>query len=178
MNILARIASVIKGIFGRQGKIASILNWIKTKVGGIFEFLFGTSSLLIKIAFIFQTIMGLISAIFSLILLFNNLGMIKDLITGVTDDTGTFLDKLVSMFSQYPDFNSVIAGMDSSMSSLSSSYFSPPVTFTSILQTFGIGDAFNTILSCALQGVAFVISIRILMWSLSRLKLTITRPLG
>ena len=177
MSILSRILASIRSIFGKSSKTVSILNWIKTKVGSIFEFLFGTSPFLLKIAFIFQTLMGLVSAIFSVILLFSNLGMIKNLISGVTDNTDTFLDKIVSMFSQYPDFNTVISSMDSQMGSLST-YFSPPVTFTSILNTFGIGEAFNTIFTCALQGVAFVISIRLLMWSLSRLKLTITRPLG
>ena len=176
--LVPKILTSVKTISSKQGKIATLVNWIKTKVGSIFEFLFGTSSLLIKIAFIFQTFMGLLSAILSAILLFSNLGMIKNLITGVTDDSDVFLDKIVQMFSQYPDFNTLIAQMDSNMTSLSSSYFTPPVTFTSILNTFGIGEAFNTILTCALQGVAFVISIRILMWSLSRLKLTVTRPLG
>lgn len=179
MSILSRIAGFVKGIFTRQGFIARLAGGIKTKVGSIFEILFGTSSFLLKVAFIFQTLMGLVSAIFSLILLFNNLGMIRNLISGVTDNTDTFLDKLVNIFSQYPNFNTLIGQMDSAMVSLQAgTYFRPAVTFTSIINTFGIGEAFNTIMSCALQGVAFVISIRLLMWSLSRLKLTITRPLS
>ena len=158
--------------------IIRFLRKIRDGVSGVFETLFNTSSWLLKLGFVIQTIMGLISLVFSVILLFKNFGTIKDLMLGVTDGSDKWLDKIVNLFSQYPTFSSLIADMDASMTSLSTSYFTPPVTFTSILQTFGIGDAFNTICTCALQGIAFVISVRILMWSLSRLKLTITRPLS
>lgn len=62
------------------------------------------------------------------------------------------------------------------MSSLTN-FFSPPLTFTKILQTTGIGDAVNTIIVCAVQGVAFVISMRLLFWSLGRVKLTMIKPI-
>lgn len=159
-------------------KLTDKLTDIKTNVGEIFETVFGASSLLIKVVFIFQAILSLISLIVSVILLYLNFDNIKDLIVGIKDGSDTWLDKIVNLFSQYPTFNSLISEMDSNMTSLSGSYFSPAVTFTSILQTFGIGDAVNTILTTALQGIAFVISIRLLMWSMGRLKLSITKPLG
>ena len=179
MNVLSRIAGFVKAIFSRQGFIANLLRSIKTKVGSAFEFLFGGASFAIKFMFVVQTIMGLISALFSLFLIYRNIDMIKDLINGVTGNTDTFLDMIVKAFSMYPNFNALIGQMDSAMVSLQAgTYFRPAVTFTSIINTFGIGEAFNTIMSCAIQGVAFVISIRLLMWSLSRLKLSITRPLN
>ena len=122
--------------------------------------------------------MSLVSLIISVIMVYLNFGTIKDLLLGIREDSSTWLDKIVNLFSQYPTFNSLIADMDSNMTSLSGSYFNPAVTFTSILQTFGIGDAVNTIITCALQGISFVISIRIMMWSFSRIKLSITKPLG
>lgn len=125
-----------------------------------------------------QAIMSLVSLVISVIMVYLNFNTIKDLLFGIREDSSTWLDKIVNLFSQYPTFNSLIADMDTQMTSLSGSYFSPAVTFTSILQTFGIGDAVNTIITCALQGIAFVISIRLMMWSFSRIRLSITKPLG
>lgn len=175
MGLLERIKDLIKGGFTRTG---GFLSTIRTKIGEIFETVFGASSLLIKLLFIIQAIMSLVSLVVSVIMVYLNFNTIKDLLLGIREDSSTWLDKIVNLFSQYPTFNSLIADMDSSMSSLSSSYFHPAVTFTSILQTFGIGDAVNTIITCSLQGIAFVISVRLMMWSFSRIRLSITKPLG
>ena len=53
----------------------------------------------------------------------------------------------------------------------------PALTFSRILEITGIGDAVNTIIVCAVQGVAFVISMRILFWSLARVKLRMIKPI-
>lgn len=175
MGFLERILEILKRGFSRTG---GIFSRIRTKIGEIFETVFGASSLLIKLIFIVQAIMSLVSLVISVIMVYLNFSTIKDLLFGIREDSSTWLDKIVNLFSQYPTFNSLIADMDTQMTSLSGSYFSPAVTFTSILQTFGIGDAVNTIITCALQGIAFVISIRLMMWSFSRIRLSITKPLG
>ena len=175
MGLLVRILGVIKRGFSRTGGVFSS---IRTKIGEIFETVFGASKILIQLSFIVQGIMGLVSTVITVIMVYLNFNTIKDLLLGIREDSSTWLDKIVNLFSQYPTFNSLIADMDTQMTSLSGSYFSPAVTFTSILQTFGIGDAVNTIITCALQGIAFVISTRLMMWSFSRIRLSITKPLG
>lgn len=168
LSFIPRIFGAIKGGFGK----------LTVGIGAIFETVFGASSLLIKIVFIFQALVSLVSFIFSAILVYKNIDTVVDLMKGVYEGNATWLDKLVNIFSQYPAFDSVIADVDHAMVSTSgANYFTPTLTLTGIIQTFGIGDAFNTIITCAIQGVGFVISMRLLMWSMSRIKLAVTKPL-
>lgn len=169
LAFIPRIFGAVKGGFGR----------LAVGVGSIFETVFGASSLLIKIVFIFQALVSLVSFIFSAILVYNNIDTIVDIMRGVYEGNSTWLDKLVNVFSQYPAFDSVIEDVDTAMrSTAGANYFDPALTLSGIIQTFGIGDAFNTIITCAIQGVGFVISMRLFMWSMSRIKLSVTKPLS
>lgn len=160
-------------------KIKSGFSDLNVKIGSIFETVFGASSTLIKIVFIFQALLSVVSLIVSAILVYQNIDTIVDLMTGVYEGNSAWLDKLVSIFSQYPAMEDVIADVDHAMVNTSgANYFTPALTLTGIIQTFGIGDAVNTIITCALQGVGFVISMRLFMWSMSRIKLSVTKPLG
>lgn len=169
LAFIPRIFGAVKGGFARIG----------VAVGAVFEAVFATSSFLVKIAFIFSALVNIVSFIFSAILVYKNIDTVVDIMRGVYEGNATWLDKLVNIFSQYPAFDSVIADVDKAMvSTAGANFFDPALTFTGIIQTFGIGDAFNTIITCAIQGVGFVISMRLFMWSMSRIKLNINKPLG
>lgn len=169
LAFIPRIFGAVKGGFARIG----------VAIGSLFETVFGMSSLLIKIVFIFQALISVVSFIFSAILVYKNIDTVVDIMRGVYEGNATWLDKLVNIFSQYPAFDSVIADMDKSMvSTAGANFFEPTLTFSGIIQTFGIGDAFNTIVTCAIQGVGFVISMRLFMWSMTRVKLNVNKPLG
>lgn len=56
-------------------------------------------------------------------------------------------------------------------------YFNPVPTFSKILQVTGIGDGVNSIIVCAVQGVAFVISMRLMFWALGRVKISMVKPI-
>lgn len=169
LSFIPRIFGAIKGGFAR----------VVVGVGAVFETVFAASSLLIKIAFIFQALVSIVSFIFSAILVYKNIDTVVDIMRGVYEGNASWLDKLVNIFSQYPAFDSVIADVDRAMASTAgANYFDPALTLTGIIQTFGIGDAFNTIITCAIQGVGFVISMRLFMWSMTRIKLSVNKPLG
>lgn len=168
------------GWFPRSfGKLKEIAGKASVKIDGIFETVFGASSTLIKIVFIFQAFLSLISFVVSAILLVKNIDTVVDLMRGVYEGNSFWLDKLAKIFADYTSFDAVVTDMDAAMSSTAGAqFFEPTLTFSGILQTFGIGDAFNAIITCALQGIGFVISMRLFMWSMGRIKLSVTRPLG
>ena len=105
-----------------------------------------------------------------------NVDSIIDLVKGTVQGQSFWMEKLSNVVKGYPAFNDLVLGLDNNLSSLSD-YFSPPLTFTRVLQVTGIGDAVNTIIVCAVQGVGFFISMRLLFWSLGRVKLTMIKPI-
>lgn len=170
-KLFAFIPRIFKSLKGGFASLA-------VKIGAIFEVVFGATSLLIKVVFILQALLGLISFVISAILIYNNFETVVDIMRGVYEGNASWLDKLVNVFMQYPAFSEVIADVDSAMSTTAgANYFTPTLTLSGIISTFGIGDAFNTIVTCAIQGVGFVISMRLFMWSMTRVKLSITKSL-
>lgn len=133
-------------------------------------------SMFAKIAAIFAGFVGLVSAIGSLIFAILNVGSLVDVIKGTVLGQDAWLSKLENVLKTYPSFQSLISSMDSQMSALGS-YFNPVPTFSKILQVTGIGDGVNSIIVCAVQGVAFVISMRLMFWALGRVKISMVKPI-
>lgn len=133
------------------------------------------SSLQAKIGWFIGGIVAILGGISSLIFTILNVDTLVDLISGTVKGQSFWLEKLENVIKGYPSFQSLVSQMDAQLSSLGT-YFTPPLTFTRILTMFGIGDAVNTIIVCAVQGVAFVISMRILFWGLGRVKIRMVKP--
>ena len=146
------------------------------KLDTFFDFSWTLGSLFAKLSFIFQGIFSIIFGFASLIFAIMNFGSLVDLVKGTAKGSSFWLEKLQNIVSGYPSFQSLVTSMDSSFLGLGN-YFTPQLTFTRILQVTGIGDAFNSIVVCAVQGIAFVISMRLLFWSLGRVKLRMVKPI-
>lgn len=133
------------------------------------------SSLQAKIGWFIGGIVAILGGISSLLFTILNVDTLVDLVKGTVQGQNFWLEKLENIIKGYPSFQDLVTQMDGQMSALST-YFTPPLTFTRILTMFGIGDAVNTIIVCAVQGLAFVISMRILFWGLGRVKIRMVKP--
>ena len=173
-KLLVRLSSWLGEHF--LGPIRGGVHKLNKKLDGVFTFSWELGSLQAKIGFIIMGAVSILSSIFSLIMVILNFGQIVDVISGTMKGQSFWLEKLENVVKHYPSFQSLVTTMDSNLSSIGN-YFTPPLTFTYILQVTGIGDAVNTIIICAVQGLAFVISMRLLFWSLGRVKLSMIKPI-
>ena len=170
-KLLARIFDRLKDLLHpiREG-----VNKINKKLDPWFEFSWSVQTLRGKIATIIRGMFAAVMGIFSLMFVIQNVKQIADVVGDATKGQDVWLSKLESALSHYPSFTSVIASMDSAMASIGT-FFNPPLTFTHIIQTFGIGDAVNSIIVCAVQGVGFVITMRLMFWALGGVKIHMTK---
>lgn len=134
------------------------------------------SSIQAKIGWFISGIVVILGGISSAIFMILNVDTLVDLVKGTVQGQNFWLEKLENIIKGYPSFQDLVRQMDGQMSALST-YFTPPLTFTRILTMFGIGDAVNTIIVCAVQGLAFIISMRILFWGLGRVKIRMVKPI-
>lgn len=170
------LVKLFEGLRHPLDSLRGLANKVNKKLDGFFDFSWILGSLFGKLSFIVKGIFAILAAISGLIFAWMNIGSIIDLVKGTVQGQSFWMEKLSNVVKGYPAFGELIVGLDNNLSALST-YFSPPVTFTRILQVTGIGDAVNTIIVCAVQGVAFVISMRLLFWSLGRVKLTMIKPI-
>ena len=161
---------------GLLAPIRDKLHQLNKKFDTFFDVSWTMGSLAGKIGYIVQGIFAVINAVFSLIFLTMNFGSLVDIVRGTVQGQSVWLEKLENVVKGYPSFQSLVTSLDSQLSALDS-YFTPSLTFTRILNITGIGDAVNTIIVCAVQGVAFVISMRLLFWALGRVKLQMIKPI-
>lgn len=173
--------ALLAKLFGWLGNnflspIRSVVTKINKRLDPFFSFSWGLGSLHAKISFIIMGAVSILSSIFSLIMVILNFGQIVDVISGTMKGQSFWLEKLENVIKGYPSFQSVVTSMDAQLSAVGN-YFTPPLTFSYILRITGIGDAVNTIIICAVQGLAFVISMRLLFWSLGRVKLSMVKPI-
>lgn len=75
------------------------------------------------------------------------------------------LDWLALAFSSLPSIQELIASVDSWMYDMTASYFTPPVTFTYLLQVTAIGECFNQYLQSLISTLIFVFSMFIIRWA-------------
>lgn len=170
------LVKLFEGLRHPLDSLHSLADKVNKKLDGFFDFSWTLGSLFGKLSFIVKGVFAILAAISGLIFAWMNIGSIIDLVKGTVQGQSFWMEKLSNVVKGYPAFNELVIGLDNNLSALST-YFSPPVTFTRILQVTGIGDAVNTIIVCAVQGVAFVISMRLLFWSLGRVKLTMIKPI-
>ena len=170
------LVKIFEGLRHPLDSLHSLANKINKKLDGFFDFSWTLGSLFGKLAFVVRGIFALLAAFAGLIFAWMNVSSLIDIVKGTVQGQSFWLEKLSNVVKGYPSFQQLIIGLDNNLSALSD-YFTPPLTFTRILQVTGIGDAVNSIIVCAVQGVAFVISMRLLFWSLGRVKLTMIKPI-
>lgn len=84
------------------------------------------------------------------------------------------LDWLAETFASLPSIQSMIESIDSWMRSFTAPYFTPPVTFTYLLQVTAIGECFNQYLQALISTLIFVFSMFVIRWAFSN-NFTFTR---
>lgn len=84
------------------------------------------------------------------------------------------LDWLAETFASLPSIQSMIESIDSWMRSFTAPFFTPPVTFTYLLQVTAIGECFNQYLQALISTLIFVFSMFVIRWAFSN-NFTFTR---
>lgn len=170
------LVKLFEGLRHPLDSLHSIANRVNKKLDGFFDFSWTLGSLFAKLGFVIQGIFSIIFGFASLVFAILNFDSIVDLVKGTVQGQSFWMEKLSNVVKGYPAFGDLVTGLDNNLAALGD-FFSPPLTFTRILQVTGIGDAINSIVVCAVQGVAFVISMRLLFWSLGRVKIRMVRPI-
>lgn len=75
------------------------------------------------------------------------------------------LDWLAEAFASLPSIQELIESLDTVMYNLTSPYFTPPITFTYLLQVTAIGECFNQYLQSLISTLIFVFSMFIIRWA-------------
>lgn len=75
------------------------------------------------------------------------------------------LDWLAQAFAGLPSIQELIVSIDSWMYDMTAAYFTPPVTFTYLLQVTAIGECFNQYLQSLISTLIFVFSMFIIRWA-------------
>lgn len=101
---------------------------------------------------------------------------IFDFGNAIIDPQGQMLDWLSEAFEALPSLSELVEGIDNTMYSLTAQYFTPPVTFTYLLQVTGVGACFNQYLQALISTLLFVFSIFLVKWAFSN-KFTFTKSL-
>ena len=170
------LVKLFEGLRHPLDSLHSIANRVNKKLDGFFDFSWTLGSLFAKLGFVIQGIFSIIFGFTSLIFAILNFDSIVDLVKGTVQGQSFWMEKLSNLVKGYRAFSDLLTSLDNNLAALGD-FFSPPLTFTRILQVTGIGDAINSIVVCAVQGVAFVISMRLLFWSLGRVKLRMVKPI-
>ena len=99
---------------------------------------------------------------------------IFDFATAVINPQEQMLDWLSEAFSYLPSLQDIVAEIDATMLSVTSTYFTPPLTLTYLLQVTGIGECFNQYLQALISTLVFVFSVFIIRWAFAN-NFTFTR---
>ena len=170
------LVKLFEGLRHPLDSLHSIANKVNKRLDGFFDFSWTLGSLFAKLGFVIQGIFNIIFGFASLVFAILNFDSIVDLVKGTAQGQSFWMEKLSNVVKGYPAFGDLVTNLDNNLAALGG-FFTPPLTFTRILQVTGIGDAVNSIVVCAVQGVAFVISMRLLFWSLGRVKLRMVKPI-
>ena len=91
---------------------------------------------------------------------------IMHLLGSIGDPQGALLDYISSVINSGPyTLSSLVASLDSSLASLTSSSFNPAITFTYALQVTGVGECFDQILMSVIQNAVFIFSVFLVRWA-------------
>lgn len=95
-----------------------------------------------------------------------NFVQVKKLLEGIGDPQAYLLDYISSALDLLPfTLSSLVANLDAMLSSYTSRFFNPPITFTYMLQVTAVGECFNQLLMSAIQNTIFVFSIYLIRWA-------------
>lgn len=90
---------------------------------------------------------------------------IFDFASAVINPQEQMLDWLAQAFASLPSLNDLIAQLDRILFDLTQPYFTPPITFTYLLQVTAIGECFNQYLQALISTLIFVFSMFIVRWA-------------
>lgn len=92
---------------------------------------------------------------------------IFDFGSAIIDPQNQMLDWLSEAFEALPNLDELIQGVDNMFISMTTGYFTPPISMTYLLQVTGIGACFNQYLQALISTLIFVFSIFLVKWAFS-----------
>lgn len=181
--MLRVLVTALKAVLGPIGKIISngfkwllsgIQNFFKAPLSNIWQALkklvTGSvllSSWLVQFEEFGKKILGWLALITGISSGALGAKQIFDFASAVINPQKQMLAWLSEAFSHLPRVSDLIASLDSVLYSLTQPYFTPPVTFTYMLQITAIGECFNQYLQSLISALIFVFSVFVVRWAFS-----------
>lgn len=144
--------------------------WIGKKFDDFSSIFLGKQGFFVKLFFVFQSVVSLLSALISAVLILSTFNQIFNLGKSVINPRGYFMNLLAEQLDNLPSWSSLFSAVDADLCSSTSSVFRPCLTLSGFWAKCGISYFLNQTLQALLQAVAFSISIFLLRWSMSRLR--------
>lgn len=121
-----------------------------------------------------QTIFTVIALILAVVQVVAGFDMGLSFATDVKGPAATLMTTLYNTITGFLPFSldSLFSSIDMALStSASSTYFNPAFSFNGFLNTIAFKETFNTVMMAFINGLLFVLNVRFLRWSISRLGL-------
>lgn len=129
---------------------------------------------------IVQTIFTVIMLVVSVIQVIAGFDMGLSFLTDVKGPAATVVDTMYSTITGFLpfSFDSLITSVDTALGMGQGGPFTPAFTFNGFLNTIAFKEVFNTVMMSLVNALLFVINVRFLRWSISRLGLKFRTPPG
>lgn len=159
----------LKGVFKTrktiQQKSAGDGKSILGRLYSIFEKMLNTTGMLVVISEGLKKLIGFVGVGGAVFSGGASVGQIWNLFNSIVDPQKALLDYLSDALGSVESFTTLLSNIDSSVASITGAAFSPPVTFTTMLQMTGVGEAFNQIMMSTIQGLVFIFSVFVIRWA-------------
>lgn len=127
---------------------------------------------------IIQLIFTLLSVIATVITAFAGFDNLLSIATDVKGPAGQIVDYMYSLITGFIPFslNSLYQTLDNSLTiSGENSPFTPPLTFSGLMNTLAFNETFNSVMMSLIEGLVFVLNVRFLRWSIGNLRVKFKR---
>lgn len=134
----------------------------------------GIAGVITVLQFIF-TIISLVVTIITLFAGFDNLLSIAADVKGPAGQVVDYMYNLITGFIPF-SLNSLYQTLDNSLTiSGENSPFTPPLTFSGLMNTLAFNETFNSVMMSLIEGLVFVLNVRFLRWSIGNLRVKFKR---
>lgn len=167
--VLSKVFTWLKGTAKTaqttQRKSAGDGKGILGRLYSIFEHMLNTTGMLVVIIEGLKKFIGFVGVGGAVFSGGASVGQIWNLFNSIVDPQKALLDYLSDALGSVESFTTLLSNIDSSVASITGAAFSPPVTFTTMLQMTGVGEAFNQIMMSTIQGLVFIFSVFVIRWA-------------
>lgn len=132
---------------------------------GMFEKMLNTTGMMVVVVEGLKKLIGFVGIGGAVVSGGASVGQIWNLFNSIADPQKALLDYLSDALGSVESFSTLLTNIDNSVAGITGQAFTPAVTFTSMLQMTGVGEAFNQIMMSTIQGLTFIFSVFVVRWA-------------